>query len=219
MSATNRGAERVRHDTYNTELTDCTKLVNLCLEIPNEARILEPSAGAGHWIRALRAFRPSTHIEAIEIRPGMKRLHIMSGADMSWEGDFTTWKITDPGGIGIATRGLDHFDWVVGNPPYARETGRISSKTGKPIMEECVGDHVRAAMRVLRPGGRLAFLLRMGWYAPKARDELFRDHHPFRITVLRERPSFSGNGRTDAASYGLFEWVKGWRGDTTIRRF
>lgn len=83
------------------------------------------------------------------------------------------------------------FDWVVGNPPY--------------IVAE---SHVRKALS-LEPAAGVAFLLRLGFLESEERVPFWKQHPPAEIHVLTKRPSFTGNGSTDATAYALFIWRTG----------
>lgn len=220
MSATNR--QRAARDRFDFNITPRTLCAAVCTRLPidTHARILEPSAGTGAWVSALRAGRPAAHIEAIETQARLRPALRDAGADRVWTADFTKWRNRDPAGMGVRLSEEDRplFDWIVGNPPYAKPSGRVSQRTGKPIMTECVGEHVDRAMRLLRPGGHLAFLLRVAWFAPPSRDALLAKYPVKHLLLLSHRPSFRG-GKTDATEYAIFLWERGWRGgSTTIER-
>ena len=89
--------------------------------------------------------------------------------------------------------GWGSFRYVIGNPPY-RDAQR----------------HVERAIDWVEEGGSVFFLLRQSFLESVTRYRWLRDHMPWRVVVLAERPSFTGTG-TDACSYAVFEWVKGKR--------
>lgn len=98
----------------------------------------------------------------------------------------------------LAHRG--RYDLVVGNPPFADAEA-----------------HVRHALSLLSPGGRLVFLLRLAFLAGQARaDALWASISPKEVHVLSKRPSFTGGG-TDSADYAVFVWEAGWTGETALR--
>jgi len=93
-------------DAYYTPplLADC--LVDL-LYLPiwsawlgRKSRVLEPSAGGGAFVRALR--RRGTPVHALDVDPTAPGLH---EATTHAVGDFLGWQ--------------GEADWVVGNPPYS----------------------------------------------------------------------------------------------------
>ena len=98
----------------------------------------------------------------------------------------------------------DRFDLIMGNPPYS-------------LAEE----FVRKSYRLLEEKGQVFFLLRLAFLESKKRHfGLFTDHPPKRVYVLSRRPSFfttkDGSKTTDALSYAMFLWQKGWTGKTEL---
>lgn len=87
---------------------------------------------------------------------------------------------------------------VFGNPPYRHAEA-----------------FVRHSLDLVHPGGTVAFLLRMGFLASRRRYPMHRSTPPKRITILVERPSFTGGG-TDACDYGWFVWEEGYKGPTYV---
>ena len=81
------------------------------------------------------------------------------------------------------------FGAIVGNPPFS-----LAEK------------HLRLLIPRIEPGGVLVFLLRMTFLGSKSRVEFFKEHPPSKVIVLQERPSFTGDGKTDSSEYGLFIW-------------
>ena len=90
-------------------------------------------------------------------------------------------------------------DLVIGNPPY-----KIAEKM------------VRAALGMIKPGGELIFLLPINFAASKRRYKLYKEYPLFRLVVCSDRPSFTGDGKTDSRDYGFFHWVKGFDGATIL---
>lgn len=114
----------------------------------------------------------------------------------------------DPTAPGLQTHGLKWagcqdfltyqrpgFDWVIGNPPYKYAEA-----------------HVRHA---LARGHRVAFLLRLGYLESRKRVPFWREWPAAHVSVLAERPSFTGTG-TDATAYGFFQWNQSHVGPTTL---
>lgn len=80
---------------------------------------------------------------------------------------------------------------MIGNPPYR-------------LAEEAV----RWGLTHLRFGGAVVMLLRLAFLEGQARGRgLWREFPPSRVRVLTRRPSFTGNGKTDATAYAIFEWA------------
>lgn len=84
------------------------------------------------------------------------------------------------------------FDWVVGNPPFKNFEA-----------------HVAQALTV---APRVAFLLRLAVLESAGRVGVWKVWPLRRVTVLAERPSFTGNGKSDSCAYGWFEWDRAWAG-------
>ncbi len=102
--------------------------------------------------------------------------------------DFRLWKST------IA------YELVVGNPPYKYAEAFI-----------------RASMKHLIDGGRMALLLRLAFLeGQERRGGLWRDFKPYQVAVCSKRPSFTGNRKTDATAYAMFYWQKGKNDDPSL---
>ena len=92
--------------------------------------------------------------------------------------------------------------WVFGNPPFC-----------------AAEEFVWHALDVVRPGGWVTFLLRLGFLASQARAPLYAPGAGFlRLDVLGRRPSFTGDGKTDSYDYGWFTWERGHTGPATVSR-
>ena len=104
------------------------------LYLPEGAHVLEPSAGTGHIVRALRAKKPNLKITAVELHPDrVAQLRKLEGPNVQI----------------IARNFLNEpafpvYDAVVMNPPFY----------GTHWM-----DHVRHAWDFLKDGGRLVAVL------------------------------------------------------------
>jgi hypothetical protein len=98
------------------------------------------------------------------------------------------------------TTDLGPFDLVLGNPPYA---------LAEPF--------IRRALAQTRPRGQVIFLLRLAFLATQERGRgLWADAPPHTVSVCSRRPSFTGNGKTDATDYAVFLWFKGWHGTPAL---
>lgn len=113
------------------------------------SRVLEPSAGTGALAAAARG--KGHDVTCIEIQPHLASLLRTSGY-RTREGDFLAMQPSDLGEL---------FDFVIMNPPFDR--GR-----------DC--DHVRHALKFLRPGGRLvAVMSARAEHATDARHKALHD--------------------------------------------
>ena len=194
MSATNRSkaggkaAPREEADAYFTPRSHALTCAGL-LEVRPRMRVLEPSAGTGAFVTALFDVH-GVVAEAVERRPeaAVAIRHCIPGHEVQ----VRTTRFED-----VAEPGA--FDVIVGNPPYV-----------------VAHEHIQHGLYLLREGGSLGFLLRLNFLATAKRYRLFRDHPPWRVYVLPERPDFTGGGG-DATEYAFMVWRKGFAGDTVVR--
>jgi hypothetical protein len=93
------------------------------------------------------------------------------------------------------------FDAVIGNPPFS-------------LAEQWV-HHSLAAVH---DGGIVLLLLRLAFLESEKRGRRFWPivGKPANVTVFSKRPSFTGDGGTDATAYGMFFWRKGSRSLGTL---
>jgi hypothetical protein len=148
-------------------------------------RIVEPSAGTGNFVRAARAQWPDSHILAVDVADHRDQWE--SGIVADWE------KVADT----FAGRG-ELYDMALGNPDFDKAV-----------------PHIYACLRVLKPDGLLAFILRLSFWETPARAALF-SHLPVRaFAPIVQRPSFTGKGG-DKTGVGLFIWQRGFRGQGAI---
>lgn len=179
MSATNRGAKRIESDFYATPIECVNEILDALPELGKHLFILEPSAGNGNIIKALRARGVSAvDIEAVEIRES-ERENLLKLADTVRIDDFLT----------SDTEYLE-YDLIIGNPPYS---------LAQEFVDKCLG--------LLAPGGKLVFLLRTAFLESKKRFKWWQDKLPSGLYTLHNRPSFTGKG-TDATSYSWFVWER-----------
>jgi len=54
--------------------------------------------------------------------------------------------------------------------------------------------------------GEVFLLLRLNFLASKKRRAWFQAHEPSALFILSQRPSFTGDGKTDATDYAWFYW-------------
>lgn len=85
--------------------------------------------------------------------------------------------------------------WVIGNPPFRG-----------------FGAHIDHALRM---APNVAFLLRLAVMESAGRVDCWARWPLRRVTVLAERPSFTGGG-TDSAAYGWFIFERGYLGPAEV---
>ena len=164
MSATNRGGKRKKADFYATPLETVYSLLDNYKNIKSNDLILEPSAGNGNIIKALRNRGFKNHITAVECRAEEEKALLKLTNDI-YISDFLKSKISVK------------YDVIIGNPPYSLAQQFIDK-----------------SLSMLNPGGRLIFLLRTNFLESKKRYEWWQDKIPSKLYVLSKRPSFTGQG-------------------------
>jgi hypothetical protein len=110
--------------------------------------------------------------------------------------DYATWIQEDY----LTWHGPGAYDLICGNPPYSLAEAFI-----------------RRAHSQLAPGGSLILLLRLAFLASIGRGRgLWAKLPPTRVGICMQRPSFTGNNRTDATEYALFYWRQGGPEETVL---
>ena len=156
------------------------------------ARILDPTAGAGPFVRAARACWPDAKIAAVDIRGDVQAEAHAAGADLSLTAD----------ALQIPADLVGMADLIVTNPPF------------------CIADQLLLHLYPsMREGARLAFLLSVTWLGSKERWE--NPSGPLvacplaKLAPIVPRPSF-GMKSGPKFECGLFVWVKGHTGPAHV---
>lgn len=162
----------------------CVRAVTPLLS-PGPLRILEPHAGRGAFVEALRTnddlIRLTDHalnITAIEI----DETCLPPRSDIPYDyRDFLLYNA------------LTRFDLIIGNPPFSTAEEHIRHALSLPVGHS---------------GCIVAFILRVGFLASLSRRAFWRQHSPIEIHIIRPRPSFTGDGQADNSEYALFIWKR-----------
>jgi hypothetical protein len=143
--------------------------------------VLDPGMGDGIFGQVARQCWQQAKLVGVELRLDAP---IHSWYDWNIRADF------------LALTGITPmFDAAIGNPPYQHAEAFI-----------------RRSMALLHDGGYIVFLLRLAFLESMSRYTLFtRELPPQRVVVCSDRPSFTGDGKTDATAYAFFVWCKGYK--------
>jgi hypothetical protein len=183
MSATRRRKKRRKHDAYYTQ----SWCVERLLEDPDlpfdlSGFFLEPTAGDGDIIRPF-GDRPIVWT-ACDIRAECA-LPLTEVARHVHIGDFRKSSDEMKKILRSHDRRRKIFDVSISNPPFG-------------IAEDVLATSMRLARFT-------CLLLRVNYLASKGRCSFLRMFPPD-VFVLPNRPSFTGDGRTDATEYAWFVW-------------
>jgi hypothetical protein len=162
------------HEVYETPAWCYDRLVERLPGVPRGS-ILEPSAGSGNLVRAIKRHAPDAAVDACEIRVECGLSLEAAGAD----------KVTITNFFDVLPPVGPLYNYAIGNPPYsaAREfVGRCQQWATTTIM-----------------------LLRLCFLASSERQGWLRENMPD-VYVLPNRPSFTGDGRTDGMDYAWMVW-------------
>ena len=147
---------------------------------------LEPCVGTGNIVRAFnRQYQKARwNVFDIDLAPSKLR-EACSGIKDMWHGDF----ICEEGDAGPSYYDLtDHVGLVLTNPPFT-----LAQQFIRHARHWC-------------PNADLMFLLRLGFLAAEKRAKFYAEMGTPDIYVLPNRPSFTGDGRTDGVDYAWFHW-------------
>ena len=183
MSATGRGSARSPGDYYRTPRWAIDAMIKR--EAP-WGIICDPGCGDGAISEALAELKGVSRVIGHEKNPVLAAKAREKGIEVI-EGYFLDYSSSRT----IKTR--PPYDFVIGNPPY-----------------KLASEFVRGALDVVRPGGKVAFLLRLGYLGSsrKRLDLVGESSSLSRVWVLARRPSFTSDNRTDASDYAWFVWTR-----------
>jgi hypothetical protein len=181
MSSTNRGGQRSSSDNYPTPKWCVRRLLEAYPDLlETSGAWLEPCAGTGDIIEAVREFDPKRKFTAVELRkPATKQLSKLSNVDVVCPQNYLTW-ITKK-----------KFCVAITNPPF-----RLAQEVLERSLKQA-DDFV-------------ALLLRLNYVGSEKRFDFMSQQIANRIGVLPNRPPFSYNKQgkwgTDSIEYAWFIW-------------
>lgn len=178
------------NDHYPTDAAVCIAGLRL---IPDEPRlVLDPGCGSGAWGEAANRYVWTGGLGGCIVH-GVELRDVTPNpyyAEVIHE-NFLLW-----------TPSME-YDAVIGNPPYKDAEAFI-----------------RAGMKALRRGGYMVQLLRLAFLeGQRRRTGFWREFPLLQVAVCSKRPSFTGDGKTDATAYAVFVWQKGARPDYAKQTF
>lgn len=203
MSRANNGKPRVKHDSYPTPYPLAKAIVDR-LDLRMGMRILEPSAGKGNFIKALRGRLGTGKFEDGRAHADITAIDIVDHAAACMEMGASRFITGDCVEIAKKAAATDErCDLIIGNPPFA-------------VAEE----HIRALIPLLAPNGTLAFILRVNFYGSVSRwavdpkrpdvEPFWRKFPEYEFWPIVPRPSFGLNKKgkkgTDGTEYAVFLW-------------
>lgn len=187
---------RRKNDAYMTppDLAHaiCSR-VQETVALPTDAIVLEPGAGTGNFITAVRVAWKDAVIKAIDLKAGYRRRCMIAGANEFVKADY----------LKMPKERAQIYNLVIGNPPYE-------------LAEEFVE-------RAYSEGMVVCFLLRAAfrsgvgrWVGTKKGIGIFKKCPPLLTWPVVPRPSFTGTG-TEHSEYEVFLWAPQSLVDQTVR--
>jgi SAM-dependent methyltransferase len=143
--------------------------------------VLEPSCGDGSFLAEILHRVPTATVVGLDIDPKQIALARVNarGATVAVR-NFLTFDAMRELGVRPAL--------IVGNPPY-----------------NLAPEFLEHSLAQVSPIGAVAFLLRLGFLEADERADLICAHTPD-VHGLCQRPSFTGDGKTDGTAYGFLVW-------------
>lgn len=167
-------------DFYATPQVAVDELLAEIGPLLGEGYVLDPAAGDGALLTAVKDALPDRAVVGIEIDPARCAMAAARfGPDWVWEADYLKEEYP----------GYPEFALVIANPPYS-------------LAQEFVD-------KMLRERGQdtiVAALLRINFLGSQKRAQWWLSHRPDAVRVLSKRPSFTGDGKTDSTEYAWYLW-------------
>ena len=174
ISATNRGSKRIKSDFYVTPPEVVSSFLNN--HQLQEGYILEPCAGNGSFVKAIRQAGYDNRITSIEILEQRYDDLLQYGNSEVIITDYLEWEPDRK------------YKTIITNPPYS---------LALEFLNKC--------FEIAKEDTEIIMLLRLAFLESKRRYNFWQKHPVNKLYVLSSRPSFTGKG-TDATAYGFFVW-------------
>ncbi len=197
------GPDRRQNDFYPSPLPCVLRTVQALprAAIPTSPVVVDVGAGGGVYGQAVRQIIPDATIWGVELVESARWWKREFGITPDYSaynrviyGDFTEID-QDFEDLGVDDLGID---LVIGNPPYSIDEAAV-----------------RFGMRLLRPGGWMAYLLPASFNAGQGRYDHFytcRPLAPVAVLTLVTRPSFFVSAKGSTTDMKEYVWVI-WRND------
>ena len=204
---------RASHEYYPTPQSHICGALDICLaDIDDPVVVIDPGAGRGEWGRLIKERWPTCILVGIEFfhKPDPE---VYKFYDEWLKKNYMLWKPSYP------------VNLIIGNPPYGDpwEQGiHIAKKKAKTngldwkvpkrpanLPRADAEAFIRHSIKILplNKSGNLLFLLRLAFLESATRAYgLWAEYPPTDVWICAERPSFTGNGKTDATAYMFSRW-------------
>jgi hypothetical protein len=177
MTCTGRTTKLSANNEYPTPQAFAYQIAKYCADLgwyTSKSRVLEPCAGEGRIVSWLQYCAPGVEVHAVE-RSERYRRKLARRTKHCWTHDFMTWQAPAL------------YDLIITNPPFSDA--------------EAVA---RKALLLLRSGGRLVLLQRLGFMAGGERNATFWPDVTYSdLLICTSRPRFLNNA-SDSADYAWF---------------
>lgn len=204
-------SDRERHPTdyYPTPLDlAVAALDELPINDTPNPHVLDPGAGDGVWGRALAQHTRGLLVEGIEIE---QRKHPREY--FTWQtGSFISIPRPKEPKADASPRTWSNYRarlWASEQPVVAPRKRQYGLVMGNPPYIDAE-KFIRTSFTYLPLGGYLVLLLRLAFLAGQDRAKgLWQEYPPYKVLVCGKRPSFTGDGKTDATEYAVYYWRQG----------
>lgn len=184
-------------DRYYTDDRDAERCVAVIRPwLPRKGYIVEPSVGAGAFVHALRQVTklPILGVDVDHTAPALRG---------GWDNQIPWDDLTEEG----RARALAHrphlgvwAEWVSWRPIDLH----VAAVVGNPPYNEAL-EHVEHALE-LAQGGLVAMLLPLAFRTSRKRSTFWRTYPAPVTRAFEDRPSFTGDNKTDSRDYALYVW-------------